>query len=391
MKKIISISFLLLLISSYTGATGYNDGDLNPVQTAVPLLTIAPDARGGGLGDVGAATSADVNSQYWNPAKYPFMTSKGGLGISYTPWLSKLVDDINLANLTGYWIFTNQDDKAQQAVSASLRYFSLGEVIFRQNPDESGIEVNPNELAIDFAYSRMLAEKWSAAVALRYIRSDLNTSYSADGTEMYPGNAGAADIAVFFNNPLNMSTGTGNLAFGLDISNIGTKITYDKGTNNYFLPANLRLGGSFLFPFDDFNKLSLNADINKLLVPTPPQQGDEDYDEKVAEYNDMSSINGIFKSFSDAPGGFKEEMQEIMWSVGLEYSYNKQFFVRAGYFNEAKNKGNRKYFTAGVGFKLNVFELDAAYVIAVSQSNPLDQTLRFSLLFDLGGLKSLVK
>ena len=386
MKKII-LAFLLFtpfLLQAQAIDTG--GGRLNPVYTAVPLLTIAPDARSGAMGDVGAATSADVNSQYWNPAKYAFAKSPAGVGISYTPWLSKLVNDINLANLTGYWQFSEG-----QAMSTSLRYFSLGDVIFREGPEDPGIIVRPNEFAIDLAYSRLLSEKFSAAVGFRYIRSDLNAGYSIGTQEMYPGNAFAADIAMYFLNPIRMSTGDADLAFGLNISNIGTKISYDQGNNNYFIPANLRLGGSFDFPFDDFNRLAIHADINKLLVPTFPDPSSPDFDERFREYNDMSSIAGIFRSFGDAPGGFREELEEIMWSVGLEYSYSQQFFVRAGYFNESPNKGNRKYFTAGAGFKLNIFQLDAGYVIAVSQSNPLDQTLRFSLSFDLGGLKALTR
>jgi hypothetical protein len=390
MKK--SFLALLLLVSFSLQAADYGVGAIsfNPIRTGVPLLSIAPDSRAGGMGDVGAATSPDVNSQYWNPAKFAFMKGKGGLGISYTPWLSKLVNDINLANMSGYWRFSEG-----QAVSASLRFFSLGEVTFRQDKDDPGIQVNPNELAVDVAYSRLLAERWSAAVALRYIRSDLNTGVSYGTEEMYAANGVAADIAVLYSQPIAIGEETGNLAFGLNISNIGTKISYDKGNTSSFIPTNFRLGGSVDLPIDSHNKISVSADINKLLVPTYPVQregeDEAEYRERENDYESISSIGGIFRSFSDAPGGFKEEMQEIMWSAGLEYSYANQFFVRGGYFNEAKNKGNRKYFTAGVGFRLNVFQIDAAYVIAVSQSNPLDQTLRFSLGFDLAGLKALAQ
>jgi len=245
--------------------------------------------------------------------------------------------------------------------------------------------VHPNEYAFDIAYSRLLSTKFSASVALRYIRSDLNNGVNINGgTEMYPGNAFAADVAGYYRTPITMATGDANLALGFDISNIGSKISYDENETSNFIPTNLRIGGSFDYPMDAYNRFSFSADVNKLLVPTQN-------DMTIEEYSDISSISGIFKSFNDAPGGFNEELKEVMWSVGAEYAYNNQFFVRAGYFNESQEKGNRKYFTAGAGFKLNVFQLDAGYVIATSQSNPLDQTLRFSLSFDLNGLRNLAK
>ncbi|HOK35739.1 MAG TPA: type IX secretion system outer membrane channel protein PorV [Paludibacteraceae bacterium] len=375
MKKRCSILSVCFFLAFY----GFSQKN-NPVITAVPSLTIAPDARAGAMGDVGAATQVDVNSQYWNPAKYAFMESSAGVAFSYTPWLSKLVSDINLYYLAGFWKFD-----PLQSVSASLRYFSLGDIDIM---DEFGYPqgaAHPNEFAFDIAYSRLLSTKFSGSVAFRYIRSDLNSGVNlSGGTEMYPGNAFAADIAGYFKTPIYMSSGDGNLAFGFNISNIGSKISYDEKETSYFIPTNLRLGGSFEYPIDDYNKISFNADINKLLVPTQDTMS-------IAEYSDISSISGIFRSFSDAPGGFSEELQEVMWSVGAEYVYNKQFSVRAGYFHESQNKGNRKYFTVGAGFKLNVFELDAGYVIATNQSNPLDQTLRFTLAFDINGLKNLIK
>jgi len=356
----------------------------NPIVTAVPSLSIAPDARAGGMGDIGAATTPDVNSQYWNPSKYVFMESDAGLSISYTPWLRKLVTDIDLAYLSGYWKFDQR-----QALSMSLRYFSLGDITLM---DQLGIPqgaAHPNEVAVDLAYSRLLSEKLSAAITMRFIYSDLNNGINlAGGSEMYPGAAVAADISAYYKTPVTLQSVDGKLAFGINISNIGSKISYDQNETSNFIPTNLRIGTSFDYPIDNYNKISVSADINKLLVPTPklnPTSAD------IAAYNAMSPIAGIFKSFGDAPGGFKEELQEVMWSVGAEYAYNNQFFVRGGYFNENQYKGNRKYFTAGAGFKLNVFQLDAAYVISTSQSNPLDQTLRFSLSFDLFGLKNLVK
>ena len=341
----------------------------NPIVTAVPSLSIAPDARAGGMGDIGAATAPDVNSQYWNAAKYVFMESDAGVSVSYTPWLRKLVTDIDLAYLAGYWKFDQR-----QALSASLRYFSLGDITLM---DQLGIpqgSAHPNEVAVDLAYSRLLSDKLSAALTMRFIHSDLNNGINlSGGSEMYPGNSVAADIAAFYKTPVTLQSIDGTLAFGVNISNIGSKISYDKNETSNFIPTNLRIGSSFDYPLDNYNKISVSVDLNKLLVPTPkvnPTAAEQ------TAYNNISPIAGIFQSFSDAPGGFKEEMQEIMWSLGAEYAYNNQFFVRGGYFNENQYKGNRKYFTAGAGFKLNIFQLDAAYVISTSQSNPLDQTLR---------------
>ena len=390
MKKTYLISFTLLL--SFISIYSQQDvnSQLNPLITGVPSLTITPDSRAGGMGDVGAATTPDINSQYWNPAKYAFMESPAGVAISYTPWLSKLVSDINLGYVAGYWKF---DDFS--SVSGSLRYFSLGEINLTDAEGNSYGTAQPYEMALDAAYARKLSENWSAAVAFRYIRSDLNNGQNGDGSgeEMFPGNAFAADIATYYNTLIPMATGDAKLGLGLNISNIGSKISYDKNQTNLFIPTNMRLGGSFEYPFDDYNKISINADLNKLLVPTPVKQmeSDEDFDARRQEYYQISPIAGIFKSFSDAPGGAKEELQEIMWSVGAEYAYNNQFFVRGGYFNESQFKGNRKYFTAGVGFKLNVFQLDASYIISAAQSNPLDQTLRFTLGFDLAGLTEMMR
>ena len=353
----------------------------NPIVTAVPSLSIAPDARGGGMGDVGVATSPDINSQYWNPAKYVFMESDAGVSISYTPWLRKLVSDIDLAYLSGYW----KMDK-RQALSMSLRYFSLGDITLM---DEFGYpqgSSHPNEIAVDVAYSLMFTEKLSGSVAFRYIRADLGNGIPSQ--EIYPGSAVSADVAAYYRTPIALQNTEGTLAFGANISNIGSKVSYDKKVTSSFLPTNMRLGASFDYPIDDYNKISVSTDINKLLVPTPKLNPTT---EDLQAYSDMSPLAGIFNSFGDAPGGFSEEMREISWSLGAEYAYNNQLFVRGGYYNESQYKGNRKYFTAGFGFKLNVFQLDAAYVISTSQSNPLDQTLRFTLGFDIFGLKNLVR
>lgn len=365
---------------------------LNPVYHGVTSLAIAPDARGGGLGDVGAATDPDVNSQYWNPAKYPFCISRAGVSLNYTPWLRSLTPDIDLANITGYYRIGNYD-----ALSASLRYFSLGEVIAGSEQDI----IKPYEFAVDVAYSRMLSETFSAAVALRYIYSDL--AYRADD-ETTPGSAFAADIAMYHNGYIMMGNRECQLGWGLNISNIGSKISYDEGNTSEFLPTNLRLGASLLIPLDEYNRLAISADANKLLVPTRPTMeqyisetgaDEQDYSGYTSwlqdeGYYNISPISGIFKSFNDAPGGGKEELQEIQWSVGAEYSYNDQFFLRAGYHYEHPNKGNRKYYTLGAGFKMNVFSIDAGYVISAAQNNPLDQTLRFSLSFDMDGIQDLL-
>lgn len=361
----------------------------NPVNTSVTSQTIAPDARAAGLGDAGAATDPDVVSQYWNPAKYPFTISMAGVALNYTPWLRQLVSDMDLAYLAGYYRIGDYS-----AVSASLRYFSLGEVFL--STGESGgdnMTINPYEMSMDVAYSLMLSEKFSIAAAVRWIYSDLTYDYTQDTS---PGSAFAVDLAAYYQNYLNIGSRECQLGLGLNISNIGSKISFGGDNNSEFIPTNLRLGASLMVPIDEYNRFTITADANKLLVPTYPKQNEgestEDYQQRVQkDYYDVSSISGIFKSFGDAPGGFKEELQEIQWSVGAEYIYHDQFAVRAGYHNESENKGNRKYFTVGAGFKMSVFSLDAAYVIATAKSNPLDQTLRFTLSFDMDGIKDLFR
>lgn len=363
-----------------------NDGsDFNPINTAMPSLTIAPDARGGGMGDVGAATMPDIYSQHWNPAKYPFTTSKAGVALSYTPWLRKLVNDIALIYGVGYYKFGNEGN---QAVSASIRYFSIGDVALTDLEGNFWKNVSPYEMAFDVAYSRKLTETFSGSVAFRYIRADFTTG--DENTEESPGSAYAADIAGYNESYIMLGSAECLLGLGFNISNIGTKISTNGGAINNFIPTNLRLGASLTYPLDDYNTLAFSLDMNKLLVPSLPKLKDgQSETDRNKEYSDMNPISGIFKSFGDAPGGFKEELQEIMWSVGAEYTYNQQFSIRAGYFNENQNKGNRQYFTAGAGFKMSVFQLDAAYLVSTADTNPLDQTLRFSLSFDMDGLSSL--
>ena len=378
--------FCLLAFLPLTVAAQDKLNEFNAVEHAVISQTIAPDARAAGLGDVGAATEPDVNSQYWNPAKYPFCISRAGVSLNYTPWLRQLVSDIDLAYVAGYYRIGDYS-----AVSGSVRYFSLGEVM--TSLDENAMTVKPYELSADVAYSLMLSENFSLAAGIRWIYSDLRFDYTEDAS---PASAFAADVAMYYNKYFVMSQRECQFALGLNLSNIGSKISYFGDDRSQFLPANMRLGASLLVPVDEYNRFTIAADANKLLVPTVPKQLDgEDnatYQQRVIEeYSDVSSISGIFKSFSDAPGGFKEELQEIQWSVGAEYVYHDQFSLRAGYHHEAENKGNRKYFTVGGGFRMNVFSLDVGYVISTAKSNPLDQTLRFSLAFDMDGIKDLFK
>ena len=367
-------------------AAAQKEDFFNPVNTSVTSQTIAPDARSAGMGDVGVATDPDVVSQYWNPAKYPFTISRAGVALNYTPWLRQLVNDMDLAYLAGY---SRRGDYS--AVSASLRYFSLGEVFLDTSDD--AMTINPYEMSVDVAYSLMLSETFSIAAAVRWIYSDLTYDYTSDTA---PGSAFAADLSCYYQNYINLGQRECQLGLGLNISNIGSKISFGGDNNSEFIPTNMRLGASLMIPIDEYNRFTIAADANKLLVPTYPKQDEgestEDYQERVQkDYYDVSSISGIFKSFGDAPGGFKEELQEIQWSVGGEYVYHDKFALRAGYHHESANKGNRKYFTVGAGFKMNVFSLDAGYVIATAKSNPLDQTLRFTLSFDMDGIKDLFR
>ena len=391
MNKAFRILLAVLLVQLSLQASAQEKEDLfNPVNYAVVSQTIAPDARGGGLGDVGAATDPDVNSQYWNPAKYPFCISRAGVALNFTPWLRSLVNDMNLAYLAGYYRIGDHS-----AVSSSLRYFNLGKVYTSYEGAESGegTTINPYEMSLDVAYSLMLSETFSLSAALRWIYSDMRFDEREDNS---PASAFAADIAAYYQNYINIGQRECQLGIGLNISNIGSKIKFSGNEYSEFLPANLRLGASLMIPIDEYNRLTIAADANKLLVPTVPKQEEgednSEYEDRVhREYNDISAIRGVFKSFGDAPGGFKEELQEIYYGVGAEYTYNDKFSLRAGYHHEAENKGNRKYFTVGAGFKMSVFQLDAGYVVATAKSNPLDQTLRFSLTFDMDGIKDLFK
>lgn len=375
------IPLLLSLVALPAFAQDEIRDQFNPVRTAVTSQSIAPDARAGGMGDVGVATDPDVHSQYWNPAKYPFTISRAGFAINYTPWLRILTTGIALLDAAGYIRLGDY-----QALSASLRYFTLGEVQAEEN-----MSVKPYELGVDVAYSRMLSEKFSAAVALRYIYSDISGHYD-DSSE--PGSAFAADIAMYYNTYVMMGQRECQLAWGLNINNIGSKISYGDD-RSFFIPTNLRLGLSYMIPLNEYNRISFSADVNKLLVPSMPLQRpdetDEDYQQRLDdEYYNKSSISGIFTSFGDSERGFKGEMEELQWSIGAEYVYNEKFVLRAGYHHESKMQGNRKYATVGAGFRMNVLSVDAGYVIATAPSNPLDQTLRVSLAFDFDGIRDLL-
>ncbi len=399
-SKIFFSALLLVLLSQTAAANDIKDNDFNPVNTGVTTLSITPDARGSGMGNLGAATDPDINSQFWNPSKYAFAYSTGGVAISYTPWLRKIVNDIFLADISGFWKLGSGDN---QALSASFRYFSLGEVTVGNQGSAVGSSpvqtLNPYEFAFDIGYSRKLSEKFSMGVVLRYILSDLSYTDEMSGESNTAANAFSVDLSGYYVTYPMVGRNECQFSWGFDISNIGTKVSYDHGTNYAFLPTNLRLGTQFMFPLADYNTLAIGLDLNKLLVPTMPRQKDYDmdtiegqieYEEAKDKWENMSPITGIFKSFSDAPGGFSEELKEINVSVGAEYAYNQQFFARMGYNYENAMKGGRSYFAFGAGFSLNVVRLDASYMLATAQSSPLDQTLRFTLSFDMDGLRDLL-
>ncbi len=404
-KSIFLQLFLLFFVSGgYTIAqngTAPSGPQLNAIQTAVPFMTITPDSRAGGMGDVGVASEPDINSQYWNSAKYPFMESRGGIALSYTPWLRRLINDINLAYLAGFY---KLDDR--QVVSAALRYFSLGQIIFTDNyGTPQGIYV-PNEFAIDVGYSRLLTDNFSGGIVFRFIRSDLTGGQSVGGGESKAAMAIAGDLGFYYRNAdLRMGSKDVILGLGIQIANMGNKVSYTTDQEKSFLPINMRLGGALTVNMDDYNSISLMADVNKLLVPTPPVWAtdsmgvairDADGNQVIAHgKNPFVAVPvGMFQSFYDAPGVvmddgsrsvWREEINEITYSIGLEYWYRRQFAIRGGYFHEHQTKGNRKYFTIGMGLRLNVFSLDFSYLVPVKQQNPLANTLRFTLGFEFGG------
>ncbi|MDE6826346.1 MAG: type IX secretion system outer membrane channel protein PorV [Paramuribaculum sp.] len=393
----LSLTLAAAIVAGPSTALAENPKEqFNPIQTGVNSLNIAPDARSTALGDIGAATDPDANSQFWNPSKYAFAYSRAGVSLSYTPWLRKLVNDIYLANLSGYWKLGYDEN---QAVSASLRYFSLGEVTTNPIDGQIGQSLHPYEMAVDAGYSRKLSESYSMGVVLRYIYSDLGFSDSYAGDQSTGASAFSADIAGYYTSYPIIGRNECQWSLGFNVSNIGSKVSYNNGEDPAFLPANLKIGTAFTMPLADYHNLTFALDLNKLLVPTKPleseydmitPEGQKEYAEALEKWENMSSITGIFKSFSDAPGGMSEEIKEINWSLGAEYSYNSQFFLRAGYYHESAMKGNRQYFGMGAGFSLNVVRLDASYMIATAQTSPLDQTLRFTLTFDMDGLKEIL-
>lgn len=393
-KKIAFVLLLCGFVAAADASAQNGKNEFNPIETGVTALSIAPDARGASLGDLGAATDPDVASHFWNPSKYAFAYEKAAASLSYTPWLRKLVNDIFLADLAGYYKIGSEDN---QAVSASLRYFSLGEIATYDQPGIVGQTLNPYEMAIDLGYSRKLSEKFSMGVNFRYIYSALGFSQSYAGDQNLGASAFAADIAGYYTTYPIIGRNECQWSWGYNLSNIGTKVQYEGGDNPAFLPTTLRIGTTFLFPLADYNTLALSCDLNKLLVPAKPRrsdyqngiEGEQQYVEALEDWRAMSPITAMFKSFSDAPGGLKEELREIRASFGAEYGYNNQFFLRGGYYYESQYKGNRQYFGMGAGFSLNVVRLDASYMLSTSQTSPLDQTLRFTLTFDMDGLREL--
>ncbi len=383
MKLKLIVSCIILSISSSWIVRAQDTGELNAIQYVVPFLLIAPDSRAGAMGDVGAATSPDLYSMHWNPAKYAFIDGEGGLGISYSPWLRTLVPDINIAYLAAYYRI---DD--QQVISTSLLYSSLGDIPFTDNYGNIERNFRPNEFSIDAAYSRKLSDNISGSIAFRFIYSNLTGGFPAGGTETKPGISVASDISVYYVKDISLSSKDATLSFGSNISNIGNKMSYTDDNDPDFIPMNLKLGPALNIELDNYNDISFAFDLNKLLVPTPPE-----YDvngEIVAGKDPNVAVPvAIFQSFIDAPGGIKEELNEISYSLGMEYWYNKQFAIRGGYFHEHASKGNRKYFTAGAGFRMNVFSLDFSYLMPLVNNHPLARTLRFSLSFDFDAFRNI--
>lgn len=361
------------------------DDNRRVITTAVPFLSITPDARGGGLGDAGVAMSTDANSIYWNPSKLAFAEYKVGVSLSYTPWLSKIINDMSLSYLSGYYKISQE-----QAVGLSMRYFDLGEIFFTDDNNQDQGRFNPKEVSIDATYARKLSEDFSLGITLRYVHSNLTGNFSSSSVEAKPGNTMAADISSFYKKEFK----TDILSFGLNISNIGAKLSYSNEDNKDFIPINLRIGSAYRLFVDPYNSFTFALDFNKLMVPTPPIYARDDNgsiqidpgtNEPIIESGKNPNrplLSGMFGSFADAPDGFSEEMQEIMIGTGVEYWYNDTFAGRVGYYYEHYNKGNRKYFTLGLGFRYNVFGIDFAYLIPQQQDHPLAETLRFSLVFN---------
>ena len=411
MKKVL-ISLAAVLSAVSMSAQAVPDDTMNPLITSMPSLSIAPDARAAGMGDLGVATAADFNSQYWNPAKFAYMYSKGGITANYTPWLRKLVGDIDLAYLAGFYNFGDLGG----GIGASFTYFSMGDVTLSGEGGQSLGTVRPNEWALDLSYFRKLHEYVSMSVAVRFLYSDLNNGQNTSmsgGTEMHPAWTMAADIGLYYRQPFELPSGTSLFTLGFTLKNLGGKMAYATDGSSNFIPASMNIGVGYEIPLNKYNFLTVNLETNKMMVPSRkskfttketaanPELWNDDgtpidpsnintYQMSQQAYSDLTSAKGWFQSFADAPGGAKEEFQEVRWGAGIEYSYNKQFFARAGYSYENYYKGNRNYITFGAGFHLSIVTLDVSYCVGLAASNPLDQTMRFSLGFDLAGIKDLV-
>lgn len=403
--------FLLTLLAIALCSNGFAQAtrEANPVITSMPSLSIAPDARAAGMADVGVATEADFNSQYWNPAKYAYMYSKGGLTANYTPWLRKLVGDIDLAYLAGFYNF----GELAGGIGASFTYFSMGDVVLMDLNGTKLQDVRPNEWALDLSYFRKLHEYVSMSVAVRFLYSDLNNGVNKAGTEMHPAMTAAADVAVYYRQPFDLPMGPSNLAIGFTLKNLGGKMSYADDESSNFIPASMNIGASYELPFDKYNSITFNVEANKMLVPTRRSKfttaetadnkdlwnadgtpidatNEATWQMRQGAYSGLNPARGWFQSFADAPRGASEEFEEVRWGIGLEYSYNKQFFARAGYSYENFYKGNRNVLTFGAGFHLSIVTLDVSYCVGLAATNPLDQTMRFTLGFDLAGIKDLV-
>ncbi len=374
MKKL----FFLVMSLSVTGMVSAQvligqDTTNRVITTAVPFLNISPDARSAGMGDVGVAISPDANAVYWNPSKLVYMEQNMGFSMSYTPWLGKIINDMSITYLSGYYKLSRE-----QAVSIAMKYFDLGEIFFTDEQNVSLGQFNPKEFSIDMGYSRMLTEDFSIGVVLKYINSNLTGSFSSGGIDARPGNSVAGDVGVFYKKDLMTSGKSSNVALGAHISNIGGKLTYSDENSKDFLPTNLRIGSTYTTEIDPYNSFSFSLDLNKLLVPSPPVRDSQGNIVRGSDPN-RSMLSGVFGSFSDAPDGFNEEIKEFMVSMGAEYWYNNSFAARAGYFVENQSKGNRKYLTLGFGLKYQIFGMDFAYLVPKEQEHPLAETIRFSI------------
>lgn len=379
---------LMILVMASLGMQSLSaqtsSGELNAIQTVVPFLTIAPDSRAGAMGDAGVATAPDVYSMHWNPAKFAFIDGKGGVGISYSPWLRNLVPDINIAYLSAY----GRVDK-KQVVHGSLIYSSLGDVAFTDDFGNLERNFKPNEWSFDLGYSRLFTENLSGGIAFRFIYSNLTGGFYSGGTATKAGTSFAADISSYYQKDISAFGKDALMAFGLNLSNIGSKMSYSDAQTSDFIPMNMRMGTAFTLDLDNYNKLTGTIDLNKLLVPTPPFYSITSPDSIIKGKDPNVAVPvAIFQSFVDAPGGIKEELREITFSYGLEYWYNNLFAIRGGYFYENQTKGNRKYFTAGAGVRLSGFTVDFSYLMPLVQNHPLARTLRFSLSFDLNALRT---